>query len=128
MDNRQFKLKRSALSHAFQFFIFTVLMILLYQVVSPLIWGLFFCLGLVVYLLFFRRTSQVSSLEYLDEQDWSLQRINQPVQRVQISHIFDHQVYIVVYFMHARAKPMIIWRDQLSLKQWKSLKVLAKMI
>ena len=128
MDNRQFKLKRSALSHAFQFFIFTVLMILLYQVVSPLIWGLFFCLGLVVYLLFFRRTSQVSSLEYLDGQDWSLQRINQPVQRVQISHIFDHQVYIVVYFMHARAKPMIIWRDQLSLKQWKSLKVLAKML
>ncbi|OTG81301.1 hypothetical protein B9T33_06445 [Acinetobacter sp. ANC 5054] len=128
MDNRQFKLKRSVMSHAFQFFIFAVLMTLLYQVVSPMIWGIFFGLGLVVYLLFFRRVLHVSSLEYLDGQDWSLHRLHQPVQRVQISHIFDHQLYIVVYFMHARAKPVIIWRDQLSLKQWKSLKVLAKMI
>lgn len=128
MDNRQFKLKRSFLSHAFQFFIFAVLMTLLYQLLTPMLWGIFFLIGLVVYVLFFRKHLHVTSLEYLDGADWSLQRLNRPVQRVQISHILDHQLYIVVYFMHARAKPVIIWRDQLSLKQWKSLKVLAKMI
>ena len=128
MDNRHFKLKRSFLSHAFQFFIFAVLMTLLYQLLTPMLWGIFFLIGLVVYVLFFRKHLRVTSLDYLDGTDWSLQRLNRPVQRVQISHILDNQMYIVVYFMHARAKPVIIWRDQLSLKQWKSLKVLAKMI
>ncbi|MGE8654787.1 MAG: hypothetical protein ACN6NV_13790 [Acinetobacter gandensis] len=128
MDNRHFKLKRSFLSHAFQFFIFAVLMTLLYQLLPVVLWAICFILGLVVYVLFFRKTLKITSLEYLDGSDWNLQLINRPVQRVQISHILDHQAYIVVYFLHARAKPIIIWRDQLPFKQWKSLKVLAKML
>jgi hypothetical protein len=34
----------------------------------------------------------------------------------------------VVYFQHFQEKPLLIWIDQLPLKQWKALKKLAKLI
>jgi len=34
----------------------------------------------------------------------------------------------VVYFQHAKARPLLIWCDQLPFKQWKSLKLLTKLI
>ena len=127
MDKRNFQLKPSLIALVFQFAIFTVLMALLYQVVAIWLWCILLLLGLVIYALFYRKRPNISALEYLDGRDWTLTKYGQP-QRVQISHIIDHQVYIVVYFQHARTKPMIIWCDQVAVKQWKSLKVLAKMI
>ena len=127
MDKRHFQLKPSLIALVFQFAIFAVLMTLLYQVLAIWLWCVFLLLGLVIYALFYRRRPNISALEYLDGRDWTLTKYGQP-QRVQISHIIDHQVYIVVYFQHARTKPMIIWCDQVAFQQWKSLKVLAKMI
>ena len=128
MDNRCFKLKRSYCALAFQLFIFALLMYLLYQLLPIAIWLLCAAIGLVIYQLFYRKTPQIEQFEYLDGRKWSLTAKSRPTCRVCVSHVVDHQAYIVVYFQHAKAQPLLIWCDQLPLKQWKSLKVLTKLI
>lgn len=127
MDKGRFQLKRSYLALMFQLSIFAVLMTLLYQLLPLGIWCVFFLLGTVVYMLFYRKTPQITALDYLEGKEWTLSTAGQK-HRVHISHIIDHQAYIVVYFQHARTKPIIIWCDQVPFRQWKSFKVLAKMI
>ena len=128
MDNRCFKLKRSKCALVFQLFIFAVLMFLLYQLLPMTIWLVCGVIGLVIYQLFYRKTPYIEQFEYLDGREWSLTAAAQGTRRVLISHVIDHQAYIVVYFQHAKARPLLIWCDQLPFKQWKSLKVLTKII
>ncbi|HCL60104.1 hypothetical protein V6380_01220 [Acinetobacter variabilis] len=128
MDNRCFKLKRSKCALVFQLFIFAVLMFLLYQLLPVTIWLVCGVIGLVIYQLFYRKTPHIEQFEYLDGREWSLTTAAQGTRRVLISHVIDHQAYIVVYFQHAKARPLLIWCDQLPFKQWKSLKVLTKIL
>lgn len=128
MDNRCFKLKGSLCALAFQLFIFALLMYLLYQLLPIAIWAVCVVIGLVIYQLFYRKTPQIEQFEYLDGREWSLTTKARPTRRVFISHVIDHQAYIVVYFQHAKARPLLIWCDQLPFKQWKSLKVLTKLV
>lgn len=128
MDNRCFKLKRSKCALVFQLFIFAVLMFLLYQLLPVTIWLVCGVIGLVIYQLFYRKTPHIEQFEYLDGREWSLTTAAQGTRRVLISHVIDHQAYIVVYFQHAKACPLLIWCDQLPFKQWKSLKVLTKIL
>lgn len=128
MDNRCFKLKRSKCALVFQLFIFAVLMFLLYQLLPMAIWLVCGVIGVVIYQLFYRKTPHIEQFEYLDGREWSLTAAAQGTRRVLISHVIDHQAYIVVYFQHAKARPLLIWCDQLPFKQWKSLKVLTKIL
>lgn len=128
MDNRCFKLKRSKCALVFQLFIFAVLMFLLYQLLPMTIWLVCGVIGLVIYQLFYRKTPHIEQFEYLDGREWSLTAAAQGTRRVLISHVINHQAYIVVYFQHAKARPLLIWCDQLPFKQWKSLKVLTKIL
>lgn len=128
MDNRCFQLKRSKCALMFQLFIFAVLMFLLYQLLPMTIWLVCGVIGLVIYQLFYRKTPHIEQFEYLDGREWSLTAAAQGTRRVLISHVIDHQAYIVVYFQHAKARPLLIWCDQLPFKQWKSLKVLTKIL
>ncbi|MGN9712138.1 hypothetical protein ACG9WQ_001865 [Acinetobacter variabilis] len=128
MDNRCFRLKRSKCALVFQLFIFAVLMFLLYQLLPVTIWLVCGVIGLVIYQLFYRKTPHIEQFEYLDGREWSLTAAAQGTRRVLISHVIDHQAYIVVYFQHAKARPLLIWCDQLPFKQWKSLKVLTKIL
>lgn len=128
MDNRCFKLKRSKCALVFQLFIFAVLMFVLYQLLPVTIWLVCGVIGLVIYQLFYRKTPHIEQFEYLDGREWSLTAAAQGTRRVLISHVIDHQAYIVVYFQHAKARPLLIWCDQLPFKQWKSLKVLTKIL
>ncbi|MFB6330719.1 hypothetical protein ACVCFZ_01235 [Acinetobacter variabilis] len=128
MDNRCFRLKRSKCALVFQLFIFAVLMFLLYQLLPVTIWLVCGVIGLVIYQLFYRKTPHIEQFEYLDGREWSLTTAAQGTRRVLISHVIDHQAYIVVYFQHAKARPLLIWCDQLPFKQWKSLKVLTKIL
>jgi len=128
MDNRCFKLKRSKCALVFQLFIFAVLMFLLYQLLPVTIWLVCGVIGLVIYQLFYRKTPHIEQFEYLYGREWSLTAAAQGTRRVLISHVIDHQAYIVVYFQHAKARPLLIWCDQLPFKQWKSLKVLTKIL
>lgn len=127
MDNRHFQLKPSCLAYVFQLSIYAILMFVLYQLLPLWLWLIALVAGFILYL-FFLRGPQHFQLQYLDGRDWSLSHKTQSdVQRVQISHIIDHRAYIVIYFQHFRAKPMLVWCDQLSLRQWKALKILTKM-
>ena len=128
MDNRCFKLRRSKCALVFQLFIFAVLMFLLYQLLPVIMWLVCGVIGLVIYQLFYRKTPNIEQFEYLDGREWSLTAAAQGTRRVLISHVIDHQAYIVVYFQHAKARPLLIWCDQLPFKQWKSLKVLTKIL
>ena len=128
MDNRCFKLKCSKCALVFQLFIFAVLMFLLYQLLPMTIWLVCGVIGLFIYQLFYRKTPHIEQFEYLDGREWSLTAAAQGTRRVLISHVIDHQAYIVVYFQHAKARPLLIWCDQLPFKQWKSLKVLTKIL
>jgi len=128
MDNRCFRLKRSKCALVFQLFIFAVLMFLLYQLLPVIMWLVCGVIGLVIYQLFYRKTPNIEQFEYLDGREWSLTAAAQGTRRVLISHVIDHQAYIVVYFQHAKARPLLIWCDQLPFKQWKSLKVLTKIL
>lgn len=128
MDNRCFRLKRSKCALVFQLFIFAVLMFLLYQLLPVIMWLVCGVIGLVIYQLFYRKTPHIEQFEYLEGREWSLTAAAQGTRRVLISHVIDHQAYIVVYFQHAKARPLLIWCDQLPFKQWKSLKVLTKIL
>lgn len=127
MDNRCFKLKRSWFALAFQLLIFVLIMFVLYQLVNLMLWVVSAVLGLVVYHLFYRKTPKIDQFEYLEGREWSI-TVGQQTQRVLVSHIIDHQAYIVVYFQHAKVRPLLIWCDQVPHKQWKSLKVLTQFI
>lgn len=127
MDKSSFQLKHSYLALMFHLCVFAVLMAVLYLMLPLALWSGFFCLGCIIYALFYRKKPQISSLDYLDGKEWTLSASGAK-HRVQISHIIDHQAYIVVYFQHARTKPIIVWCDQMPFRQWKSFKVLAKMI
>ncbi len=128
MDKGCYRLKRSLLALAFQLTIFVILMWVLYQLLPVWIWGICLLAGLVMYQLFYRKQPHITQFEYLDGREWTLSYPDQHSQRAMISHVIDHQAYIVVYFQHAQVRPLLIWCDQLSRQQWKSLKVLTKML
>ncbi|MQW92478.1 hypothetical protein GFH30_11160 [Acinetobacter wanghuae] len=127
MDSRCFKLKRSWFALAFQLLIFVLLMFVLYQVLALVLWVVCAVAGLVVYRLFYRKSPQIDQFEHLDGREWSI-TLQQHTQRVMVSHVIDHQVYVVVYFQHAKVRPLLIWCDQLPMHQWKALKVLTKLV
>lgn len=127
MDSRCFKLKRSWFALAFQLLIFVLLMFVLYQVLALVLWVVCAVAGLVVYQLFYRKSPQIDQFEHLDGREWSI-TLQQHTQRVMVSHIIDHQIYVVVYFQHAKVRPLLIWCDQLPMQQWKALKVLTKLV
>lgn len=127
MDSRCFKLKRSWFALAFQLLIFVLLMFVLYQVLALVLWVVCAVAGLVVYQLFYRKSPQINQFEHLDGREWSI-TLQQHTQRVMVSHVIDHQIYVVVYFQHAKVRPLLIWCDQLPMQQWKALKVLTKLV
>ncbi|WP_309951849.1 hypothetical protein [Acinetobacter calcoaceticus] len=122
-----FELKYSRFSIIFQLFIGLSLVILLYQLLSPIWWLIAFIL-LSISFLFFLRQSRISQIAYLDQKSWSIAYSPQKIiSRVEISKIIDYQLFMVIYFEEASIKVAIIWFDQLPLQYWKKLKVLQKL-
>lgn len=128
MVNRVFDLQYSRFAAVLQFLLFIIITILLYQLLILPIWLL--CLFLMSLAWFvFQKKPQITRFEYLDDQLWSLcfSDVTRPIQQRKIHHVIDHQCYIVVYFADVQHQSCIIWWDQLSLLQWKNLKLLAKL-
>lgn len=125
MAKRCFQLKRSRLAVLFQLIMLIVLIGVLQQLLSLGLWLLFSVLAIMA-LIYSLSQPWVQRFEYLDQQQWSLLHSNSAqVVQVSMRHIIDHQVYMVIYFDAAQHKPVLIWRDQLSVLQWKGLKNLA---
>ncbi|MCH2005887.1 hypothetical protein [Acinetobacter ursingii] len=127
MVNHQFQLKRSLLALLFQLGMLLLIGIIWFQLFPFYIFLIAIFLAIIAYLAFLRR-SKMRSLAYLDQDLWSIQWHNHSkIEHVQLYRVIDHHIYIVLYFKQNR-NSQIIWRDQVSLNQWKQLKVMAKLV
>ncbi|MEQ1104132.1 hypothetical protein [Acinetobacter ursingii] len=127
MVNHQFQLKRSLLALLFQLGMLLLIGIIWFQVFPFYMSLSAIFLAIIAYLAFLRR-SKMCSLAYLDQDLWSIQwRNHSKIEHVQLYRVIDHHIYIVLYFKQNR-NSQIIWRDQVSLNQWKQLKVMAKLV
>ncbi|BBF76598.1 hypothetical protein N5J48_05535 [Acinetobacter ursingii] len=127
MVNHQFQLKRSLLALLFQLGMLLLIGIIWFQLFPFYIFLIAIFLAIIAYLAFLRR-SKMRSLAYLDQDLWSIQwRNHSKIEHVQLYRVIDHHIYIVLYFKQNR-NSQIIWRDQVSLNQWKQLKVMAKLV
>ncbi|MDH2019674.1 hypothetical protein N5J44_07400 [Acinetobacter ursingii] len=127
MVNHQFQLKRSLLALLFQLGMLLLIGIIWFQLFPFYIFLIAIFLAIIAYLAFLRR-SKMRSLTYLDQDLWSIQwRNHSKIEHVQLYRVIDHHIYIVLYFKQNR-NSQIIWRDQVSLNQWKQLKVMAKLV
>ena len=126
--NRVFELQYSRFSIALQLFILLLIVSLTYSLLSLALW-LSSCLLLALSWFLFLKQPRLKRFEYLDQQEWSFEFYDSslPIQCRKIGKIIDHQAYIVLYFSDPEHKNFIIWWDQLSLLQWKNLKLHAKL-
>ncbi|RPE29766.1 hypothetical protein EC846_2346 [Acinetobacter sp. BIGb0102] len=126
--NRVFELQYSRFSIALQLFILLLIVILTYSLLSLALW-LSSCLLLALSWFLFLKQPRLKRFEHLDQQEWSFEFYDSslPIQCRKIEKIIDHQAYIVLYFSDPEHKNFIIWWDQLSLLQWKNLKLHAKL-
>ncbi|WDZ51637.1 hypothetical protein LF296_02180 [Acinetobacter vivianii] len=126
--NRVFELQYSRFSIALQLFILLLIVSLTYSLLSLVLW-LSNCFLLALSWFLFLKQPRLKRFEYLDQQEWSFEFYDSslPIQCHKIEKIIDHQAYIVLYFSDPEHKNFIIWWDQLSLLQWKNLKLHAKL-
>ncbi|WP_445404313.1 hypothetical protein [Acinetobacter vivianii] len=126
--NRVFELQYSRFSIVLQLFILLLIVSLTCSLLSLVLW-LSSCLLLALSWFLFLKQPRLKRFEYLDQQEWSFEFYDSslPIQCRKIEKIIDHQAYIVLYFSDPEHKNFIIWWDQLSLLQWKNLKLHAKL-
>lgn len=121
-----YHLKPSRFALGFQFLCLLLMLILIYFTMG--IWASVCCF-IIAYLSlnFFRQRNSAYKLEQLDYQLWSVQyQSSQKIQHVKIERFIDHNFYIAVNFEDKKLKPFIIWQDQVTQYQWKSLKTRCK--
>lgn len=127
MANTAYYLKRSRVAIVFQICI----LILILSVVFILLPLWLACIALVVVLLSFWRQLQRATVSYFEPfslDEWSVANTDQQVERMQLLRVVDHHWYIVLYFQQQQRCSYVIWYDQLTLADWKRLKLLAKML
>lgn len=125
--HQRYQFKPSRIALGFQLLFLTVMFIVLYSIIT--VWISVLLLLLACFSLkIFRMRPQVRSLEYFDLDQWTLEYENSnQIHHVQIQQMIDHRFYIAVYFAEKNNKNLIIWQDQLSKIQWKSLKSRVKL-
>ena len=125
--HQRYQIKPSRIALGFQLLFLTVMFIVLYSIIT--VWISVLLLLLACFSLkIFRMRPQVRSLEYFDLDHWTLEYENSnQIHHVQIQQMIDHRFYIAVYFAEKNNKNLIIWQDQLSKIQWKSLKSRVKL-
>ncbi len=122
-----FELKYSLVSVIFQLFVGLGLAILLYQLLTP-IWWLCAVILLFIGFIFFLKQAQISQIEYLDQNLWSVAYFSKKeIYRAEITKISDYQLFVVIYLEETPTNIAIVWFDQLPIQQWKRLKVLEKL-
>ena len=127
-DHNAFILKRSRLAIAFLLLTFILITILSFETLPVFIFLLIFIIQSTIYYFFIKRM-KLFSLHYLDHDEWTLlfDRQNR-TERIYITRLINHHLYIVIYFEGSKHDSVIIWCDQLSVNQWKNLVVLARIL
>ncbi len=125
--HQRYQFKPSRIPLGFQLLCLTIIFIVLYSIIT--VWISILLLLLACFSLKkFRMRPQIRSLEHFDLDQWTLQYENSnQIHHVQIQQMIDHRFYIAVYFCEKNNKSLIIWQDQVSKIQWKSLKSRVKL-
>ena len=126
MANTAYYLKRSRAAIVFQI----GLLLLIQCLVSVLLPVWLAGLTLIILLVSFWIQLKRSTLDYFQAfsiDEWSIRSTDQVVQHIRLTRVVDHHFYIVLYFQQQTACSHVIWYDQLTRKDWKKLKLLAKM-
>ncbi len=122
-----FDFKRSRMSIALQLFLGLLISYCCYQTLNIWLFLSALLFASIAYLIFLKLPF-AQHFEHLDQQDWTLKYAEQEQPaRVQIEKILDHQLYILIYFSEKKQRPLLVWQDQVSSLQWKSLKTWAKL-
>lgn len=123
----RFVLKPSQLSIGFQSVILLLMAVIFYLSVELIFaCGLMLCAIAAVFV--FKSTAQADIFEHLDQSHWSIKYQNNPMPHsVILKNVIDHHFYMVCYFEEKKPASLVIWRDQLELRQWKHLKAYAKL-
>lgn len=126
ISNLSFQLKPSKVAWFFQFGLCSVLMLVGYLALVWFIWVLFSVAILLAWYVF-RKQRKVIALAQLEHAEWTVKYVGlSKPQHVNLEKLLDHALYIVLYWQEQQP-PCIVWRDQLTLQEWKQLKVLAKL-
>lgn len=125
--HRRYAFKPSRIALGFQLFCIAMLFILLSLLLS--LWlSILLSIIALMSLIFFRKKAQIESLEQLDLDQWSLKFYHSDqVLSVNIQQWVDHSLYVVVYFQEKKRSNLVIWCDQMTELQWKSLKMRVKL-
>ena len=115
-------LKPSRFALGFQ--ILCLIIILLFTYLSLSIWMWMVCIvAALISLKLFNMQSKADQIEQLEYDIWSIRySSSHEIQQVKIIQFIGHHFYIAVHFENKKIKPLIIWQDQVSKNQWKSLK------
>lgn len=125
-DHKTFILKRSRLAVAFLLLIFIFISFLILKTLPLFMIILIWSIQLPFLYLLIKKMLPFS-LYYLDQNEWVLYiEDHAKSQRIHITKLINHQLYIAIYLKEHQHSPLIIWRDQLSFKEWKNLIVLTK--
>ena len=123
----KFTLKRSWVSIAFQLFILSGMMLILYQQLNLWLWLLMLLVAAAVWLWLIYQP-RVLHFEQLELDQWSLLFSDtEQIHRYTLLKMIDHSLYIVLYFQDKKARPVVVWCDQMSRQQWKMLKGRARL-
>ena len=111
---------------------FQLLSLIASAIVLTMILNIWLCLFLLCTALLslgiFRKQPKVRCLEQLDQDLWSLKYENSKmIQHLHVKKILSHSLYSVIDFQEVKAKNLIIWCDQLSKEQWKSIQTRARL-
>ena len=106
------------------FQILCLIIILLFTYLSLNIWMWMVCIvAALISLKLFNMQPKADQVEQLEYDIWSIRySSSRKIQQVKIIQFIDHHFYIAVHFENKKIKPSIIWQDQVSKNQWKSLK------
>ncbi len=127
IQHLNFVFKRSRIAIALHGFLLLLMTYCLYQTMHWLLWLSCVLFAMVSYFIYLKRPL-AAQLEYLAEDDWSLKYTeNNRVLSVKIDKVIDHQLYVLIHFKDKKQHSLLIWHDQASKLQWKSLKTRAKL-
>lgn len=126
--HNQFILKRSWVAFAFRVFIFILITFILFK---NLVLALFVPCFLFLLISFYLQQTvpaQVKVFQQLSANEWTLIYIHsKKVHRVKIKRLINHLLYVVIELEAKQHRSVVIWCDQLPIKQWKNLQVLVKL-
>ncbi len=118
--------ERYSLKHSFYSAVFHVFFMLIISITLLICIELIYTLGSIIFILIiwwnFRKKPQLKELQKIDKDLWSIQMTSNPkIYQAKLNRVFHFHYFVVLSFNENKFDSLVIWRDQIDEKQWKSL-------